>query len=392
MSVCNEASKKKLQPKRILIVTARNPFQVGGGDLVRVKNIIASFDQAEKIVVLCLGRESVDEHISDKLLVVQLKHNFLDVIKSILRFDLTDFSLQCLVYKNRDLFDCVQKYSAESDITVLHLVRMYWYRKAMNSRLLIEVTDMISSNHKDLSLFPRFSIKKLIFKIDSFFFSILERDCVRRYDTVFIAEKDVVSAEGGRQQKSFVIPNPVSFEVTDVFQNGRGLLFIGNLDSEMNFDGLLWFCEKFRAFLMRKELKIFVVGKVSCAKRRQLQRYAGIVSVEGYVEDIHSVASNACLGIAPIFNGAGQQNKILDYISLGLPIASTALAMSAYVGSGIEYEKIDDSSSLEEIIETVSSITYKEKVIKNKIIAENIYGKARVSEMYRSAVNEVFDG
>ena len=52
--------------------------------------------------------------------------------------------------------------------------------------------------------------------------------------------------------------------------------------------------------------------------------------VSGFVENLEDLGIRFSFGISPIFSAAGIQNKIIDYISFGLPIVASKESLQGF--------------------------------------------------------------
>jgi glycosyltransferase involved in cell wall biosynthesis len=79
---------------------------------------------------------------------------------------------------------------------------------------------------------------------------------------------------------------------------------------------------------------------------RVLSLASDLVTVTGWVDDIRESYADVCIFVAPLFNGTGQQNKILEAMAMGIPVVTTR-AVNEAIGAedGVEIvlaESADD--------------------------------------------------
>ena len=82
----------------------------------------------------------------------------------------------------------------------------------------------------------------------------------------------------------------------------------------------------------RADYRFRIVGSIAPALAEQFRAYDG-VDVTGRVESVAQAAADGAIGVCPMRIGAGVQNKILEYMALGLPVVTTSLG---YEGLGAE--------------------------------------------------------
>ncbi|MGA0060943.1 MAG: TIGR03087 family PEP-CTERM/XrtA system glycosyltransferase, partial [Planctomycetota bacterium] len=128
-----------------------------------------------------------------------------------------------------------------------------------------------------------------------------------------------------------VIPNGV--EVGHFTSAGDGMrephtvVFTGVMDYEPNVDGVLWFAESCWPQLRAEfpDARFLVVGNRPTAAIQALDGRHGI-TVTGWVETTPPYFDRATVAIAPLRLARGLQNKVLEAMSMGLPVVATQKA------------------------------------------------------------------
>jgi glycosyltransferase involved in cell wall biosynthesis len=119
------------------------------------------------------------------------------------------------------------------------------------------------------------------------------------------------------------LQQPVILRAT--LADGPRLCFIGSLDYTANVDGLEWFIDAVWPVVLRRlpGATLTVAGK-SATTMKFLRGAAGVRYV-GYVADVASVTNAADIAVVPLRIGGGMRVKVLDFLSRGLPIVTTAV-------------------------------------------------------------------
>lgn len=120
-----------------------------------------------------------------------------------------------------------------------------------------------------------------------------------------------------------VIPNGVD---TEFFKNHGGILdydivFVGNMGYLPNIDAAKVLVKKILPKANKKigrNLNVLIAGARPTAEVIDLAKVEG-VTIGGWMEDIRSAYKNGKIFVAPIFKGIGQQNKILEAMSMEIP-------------------------------------------------------------------------
>ncbi|WP_048982420.1 glycosyltransferase family 4 protein, partial [Escherichia coli] len=151
------------------------------------------------------------------------------------------------------------------------------------------------------------------------------------------------------------------------------LVFIGNMYSLQNLDGVIWFIDNiFQELNINQEYRFYVLGKIKNQDKKRLEKYMDVI-VSGTVEDIINEASVGHVGICPIRLGAGIQNKVLEYMALGMPVITSRVGYEG-IGANINEEiliadNIDEYKSALEIIK--DDTQYKNIAKKARFFVEN---------------------
>jgi sugar transferase (PEP-CTERM/EpsH1 system associated) len=116
--------------------------------------------------------------------------------------------------------------------------------------------------------------------------------------------------------------------------------FVGDMSYFPNQQAAAFFAAEVLPLVQRSvpEARFVIVGRDPTPAVRRLERFAG-VEVTGAVEDVRPYLARAVVSVAPFLIAAGIQNKILEAMSYGLPVAATPPAvrgLSPQVGQIVE--------------------------------------------------------
>ena len=123
-----------------------------------------------------------------------------------------------------------------------------------------------------------------------------------------------------------VIPNGVDF---NYFNNKNkipkvyDMVFVGNMGYYPNVMAAKFIIEKIVPNLIKvkPEVKILIAGARPSAVITKFAHPQ--VTVSGWIEDIREAYLGSKIFIAPIYHGAGLQNKIIEAMALGIPCICT---------------------------------------------------------------------
>ena len=139
-----------------------------------------------------------------------------------------------------------------------------------------------------------------------------------------------------------VIPNGVD---ADYFHrehpapaDSKVIVFLGRMDYFPNVEGISWFARELfgpiRSRVPDAELRI--VGAHPTRAVKKLAEIPG-VTVTGFVPDVRPYLTDAAVAVGPLRLARGTQNKILECMSIGIPVVTTPDAARGIQANGGEH-------------------------------------------------------
>ncbi|RED37055.1 glycosyltransferase family 4 protein [Paenibacillus sp. VMFN-D1] len=175
--------------------------------------------------------------------------------------------------------------------------------------------------------------KQFILKIESQLTRKYELNISKRFEhLVFTSPKEAEFFKGVTKHPS-CYGIPMKFEVHNRPNkrqyNKNKIVFTGKMNVPHNTSAVLFFCEKIWPKLIKQnpDLVFYVVG--SCPTERILdlsKEYKNIV-VTGEVDNINEVICDAALLVAPLLFGTGVKTKIIEAMSVGVPVVTNEIGM-----------------------------------------------------------------
>jgi sugar transferase (PEP-CTERM/EpsH1 system associated) len=124
----------------------------------------------------------------------------------------------------------------------------------------------------------------------------------------------------------------------------RAIVFTGVMDYWPNVDAVSWFSQEVLPLLRAQapDVQFYIVGMNPVGAVRDLAQ-GGAVVVTGRVDDVRPYLQHAALAVAPLRVARGVQNKVLEAMSIGLPVvASNPAVTGLLVQRGVELHVADD--------------------------------------------------
>jgi sugar transferase (PEP-CTERM/EpsH1 system associated) len=125
-----------------------------------------------------------------------------------------------------------------------------------------------------------------------------------------------------------VVPNGIdleSFRPTGPPASAPRVVFCGVLDYRPNERGAIWFATKVWPLIRTKrpDARLTLVGRNPTPAVRAVAVSDPSIEVTGAVPDVRPYLWDAAVGIAPLFEARGVQNKVLEAVAAGLPMVVT---------------------------------------------------------------------
>ncbi|ELJ8838865.1 glycosyltransferase [Vibrio parahaemolyticus] len=325
--------------KKILVITPRFPYPVIGGDRLRIYELCKELSKHYSITLLslCESKKEMQYHVPNDGVFVEVRRHYLPKWRSYLNCLLalpTKTPLQVAYYKSRSFHRLVDCLSEHHDLILPHLIRTAEYAKDLKQKKIVEMTDAISMNYLRVSQVKNSSgLKGVIYRLERNRLNRYEKEITKYFDySVFVSkiDKEFLFSDNERLlSKALVCSNgvdltklPYQFSPTK-----KKLVFIGNMYSAQNFDAAYWFAKEVLPEVRRYgDYQFHVIGKIKPDCHKKLAKIEGVV-VTGSVENVVDHTQGAIAGICSVRLGAGVQNKILEYMALGIPTISSSTGL-----------------------------------------------------------------
>jgi len=321
---------------RGLVITSRPVFPVRGGDQLRIYGVAKTLKEMG-VSVDCYYTyfpHKVDPVGDDTLFSIYrgFPLNSISAIANAFKNRVMGKPLQSGLYYSKDMVERVRAVEHDYDFILIHLVRMAYVGVLVDNRrkVWLDYTDAISMNYERLkSKGGRVSPMRLVYLSEVRPLAKYEVDLSGLFaiNTV-ISEVDRSYLGGNGVQRMAVLKNGTDVltdkNMCSSFSSSR-IVFVGNMFSLQNQDACSWFSEHVMGTLGAEGFRLDIIGKIPEAFKIKIELFP-FVNVVGEVDDIVEACADSFVGVCPMRFGAGLQNKILNYLSAGIPCLSTPIS------------------------------------------------------------------
>ena len=314
--------------KKILFVTTRNPFSKQySGDRLRSSQIIKYLAKKNKLDMVYLDNQN-NEVITDKSFKGSkffFKRNlFLSLINSFLQL-LKINPLQLGFFYSEKAHKFIENQHNNYDVIIFHLLRSTKHMPtSFTGKKILEMTDVYSDNYKQT--FNQISFLNPLFYLYFFEYLLIknyEKKCSNIFDKIVLVDNNNLDKTKHILKDKVVKINNGSFSQKKSFvfkKNNNKILFIGNIKYLPNKEACFYFTKKILPKINMKfpEIELHIIGEISTLSKIILMRYNN-VKVLGPKKNLDKLIKNSICGISNLNIATGMQNKILSYMSYGIP-------------------------------------------------------------------------
>lgn len=365
--------------KKILVITPRYPYPVIGGDRLRIYEICRELSKSYQLtlVSLCETKEELNARDPEDSVFGEIHRVYLPKWRSYFNslFAVpTSKPLQVAYYQSSEFERLISSLVDGHDLILPHLIRVAEYVKDTKKPKVLEMTDAISMNYSRVSEVKNNSgIKGVIYRVERERLNHYERTIAKSFDcNVFVSQFDkefLYSDDESLMNKALVCSNGVELSKLPYkfVRGGNKLVFIGNMYSAQNFDAAYWFArEVLPEIRLHGNYEFHVIGKIKPEGFKKLSQIEGVI-VTGAVESIVEHAQGALAGICSVRLAAGVQNKILEYMALGIPTITSSTGLEGLFAKNGDSILVADSPKeyVSHILKLKNNTNFAESLSKN---------------------------
>jgi len=327
---------------KILFLAHRFPCPPSKGDKIRTFNIIKYLAKEHDIYLVSLCDQKTDMAHSNDLK---------DSCREVYIFNLTSFTAKIrglfylLINKSASLgyfyshrvkkkVDALMR-SNKFDVVIVRSSSWAQYVIDKDISKVIDIGDCDSAKWKQYAAFTHLPMS-WVYNKEYKLLQKYEQLIAKKFDYVTVVsefEKKCFS-EFTKVDNFFVVPNGADHdgEIAACYKPIKNrIIFTGTMNYFVNIDGVVYFCNRILPLIKKNvpEVEFYIVGRDPTPAVTALTKIKGVF-ITGSVKDIKVYLHSAAVFIAPLRMSQGIQNKILEAMSIGLPVVATSKAVAGF--------------------------------------------------------------
>ena len=356
---------------KILFIANRFPYPPFRGDKLKIYNLCKRLSEKNEVHLITFTEQKSDLQYLDKLSPIfkRMEIVHLPKLQSLFYSALGLFQklpLQVQYFKSNEFASRLKQLLAEEKYDAIHVqhIRMAQYAIPYKQYFrILDLPDAFSLYWQRRKEVPRSLLSRMLDNIES--------KRVIKYEEYVLNEFNLNLVCSQEDQEFLIkthhvsnielLPNGVD---TQQFKPGKHdyshnetLLFTGNMDYDPNVDAVVYFVDEILPTIIKAfpNVKFVIAGQRPIDKVKALDNGKNVF-VTGFIPDLSETYNSASVVVAPLRFGAGTQNKVLEAMSMGIPVVCSNIG---FKGLGINdgegaFMRLGASDFAEQVIKLLS--------------------------------------
>ena len=294
----------------------------------RALSILKSLSKKNKVDVICIDQnQSINKkkiHFCNNEIRFQINlfQRFFNTLNSLFHLK----PLQNGYFYSKEMFNFIENNKDRYDVIIFHLIRCAQYLPPDFSGMkILEMTDLISI--RDQQIIKRLSIinpLKYLYILERFLIKRYEKIVSNKFDKiVFISKKELYEARKFIDRRKIEVIENIFKVEKNIFKfksNNNKIIFLGNINYIPNKLACFDFAKNILPIINKKypDITFNIIGKINFLDKFYFKLQNNII-IHGPVKNLETIFKNSICGICNVNIATGFQNKILNYMSYGLP-------------------------------------------------------------------------
>ncbi len=333
---------------KILFIANRFPYPPFRGDKLKIYNLCKRLAEKNEIHLITFTEHKSDLQYLDKLSPIFKRMEIVHLPKLQSLFNsavglFQKFPLQVQYFKSNEFSSRLKQLLSEEKYDAIHVqhIRMAQYAIPYKQYFrILDLPDAFSLYWQRRKEVPRSILSKMLDNIESKRVIKYEEYVLNEFNLNLVCSQEDQAFLIKNHQVSNIelLPNGVD---TQQFKPGKHdyshnetLLFTGNMDYDPNVDAVIYFVDEILPTIVKAfpNVKFVIAGQRPIEKVKALDNGKNVF-VTGFIPDLSDTYNSASVVVAPLRFGAGTQNKVLEAMSMGIPVVCSNIG---FKGLGIQ--------------------------------------------------------
>lgn len=320
---------------KILVVLPRFPYPLEKGDKLRAYNQIKYLARNNEVYLFCVSHIPVPEECIEQLkpfckdiCIVRSPRvaNYLNVARNFFRAK----SLQIGFWDSKLARKQYRQFenNVQPDVIYSQMVRTMPLVSRSRRPKVMDFQDALSMNTERRMEHAR-GLWRYMLHFEFKMLRSTEYNAFKIFDALtIISDVDSDAIPHRKNSEINVVPNGVDFEFFHPMEREKeyDIAFCGNMSYEPNIRATQYLIEKVMPFVwqQRPDARVLIAG--AYPKQSVMKYESDHVVIMPSVSDIRDCYASAKILAAPMQNGSGLQNKLLEAMSMRIPCVTTSIA------------------------------------------------------------------
>jgi polysaccharide biosynthesis protein PslH len=316
---------------KVVIVASRFPFPLEKGDKLRLYHQIKILSTDFEICLIALSAHVVEQEHLEQLRTFCTEINIIKYNKyfALLRSAALCFNgkpFQVNMFNSNYLRNAICKIikSYELQIIYVQLARVAELLRDHNN-VIVDFQDAFSANYKRAAEVSM-GVWKIIYAWEAKRMRKYEQEIMRVVSaTTIISQQDKQLLNNAN---TIVVKNGID---TNYFKSSKAskkefdLVFVGNLGYQPNAQAVQFLAKEIlpKLLLHKPNIKLLIAG--AAPSKEILALASNHIVIKPWLSNIKDAYNTGQIFVAPLFSGAGMQNKILEAMAMQVPCITTQL-------------------------------------------------------------------
>ena len=356
------------------MLTSRFPYPLERGDKLRIYHQIKELSKHFEVILIALTDKNTTpeeiEILSKFAKIYTIKTSNFEKGVNLLKGWAQGLPLSVAIFTNENYQQEINYILQQEkpDVLYCQLIRMAEYAKGFEGKKIIDYQDAFSENMRRRAQKTNF-LFRILFNHEAKRLSEYEAKSYHFFQKHFIiSNTDKAALSFVEKTNIGICQNGID---TDFFQADLSvtkkydIVFVGNLGYHPNVEAAQFIVNEIVTKLKKykPDIKILLAGARPSLAVKNLA--SENVTVVGWLDDIRDAYNEGKIFVAPLFQGSGQQNKVLETMAMQVPCVTTSI-VNASTGA-LENEAILIANTADDFVEKIIFL------LENK----NIYNKLK---------------